>query len=160
MEMAYLSLGSNLGNRAENLRRAIEHLRGIGEVAAVSSFYETEPVDVQAQPDFLNCAVALRIEVSAQQLLAALLAIEARMGRVRTPKKGARSIDLDILLFGEQIHKGAGLTVPHPAMQQRRFALAPMAEIAPLVLHPVLRRSMEDLLASLPPMGQAVRILR
>jgi 2-amino-4-hydroxy-6-hydroxymethyldihydropteridine diphosphokinase len=146
--------------RAENLRCAIEHLRAIGEVAAVSSFYETEPVDAQEQPDFLNCAVALRVEISAQQLMAGLLAIEARMGRIRTVMKGPRSIDLDILLFGEQVHMGAGLTIPHPAMQRRRFVLAPMAEIAPQVLHPVLGRSMGQLLASLPPEGQAVHMMR
>jgi 2-amino-4-hydroxy-6-hydroxymethyldihydropteridine diphosphokinase len=160
MELAYLSLGSNLGNRAGNLRQAIECLDAVGEVVRVSSFYETEPVEVIDQPSFLNCVVALNTEANAEELMAALMAIERKMGRVRSLSKGPRLIDIDILLFGSQIHKSAGLTLPHPAMHLRRFVLAPMAEIAPDVLHPVLRRSMAQLLESLPVEGQAVRIVQ
>ncbi len=160
MEVAYLSLGSNLGNRAGNLRQAIECLGDVGEVIRVSSLYETEPVEVTEQPSFLNCAVAMNTEADPEELMADLLAIERKMGRIRSFSKGPRLIDIDILLFGSEIHKSAGLTLPHPAMHLRRFVLAPMAEIAPNVVHPVLRRSMEQLLQSLPVEGQAVRMVQ
>ncbi|MGB9253705.1 MAG: 2-amino-4-hydroxy-6-hydroxymethyldihydropteridine diphosphokinase, partial [Candidatus Korobacteraceae bacterium] len=99
----YLSLGSNLGDREGNLRAAIEQLRQLGEVVQVSSFYETEPVEFTAQPWFLNCAVALRTELMPKLFLAKMLAIEQHMGRRRTQPKGPRTIDIDILLFGNSV---------------------------------------------------------
>jgi len=127
----YLSLGSNLGDRARNLEAAIERLRSLGEVAAVSSFYETEPVSDIRQPWFLNCAVMLRTEKMPRQLLSAVMAIEQALGRKRTVAKGPRTLDIDILLFGPFVVDAPGLVIPHPAMHERRFVLAPLAEIAP-----------------------------
>ena len=154
--VTYLSLGSNLGERAGNLRAAIEKLSGFGKIVAVSSFYETEPVELTNQPWFVNCAVALETEQVPEAFLGELLALEQSMGRRRTQKKGPRTIDIDILLFGDAIIETAGLSIPHPAMHQRRFVLVPMAEIAPEQRHPILKRSMRELLDALPP-GAAVR---
>ena len=153
---AYLSLGSNLGDRAENLKSAMDRLREFGEVVAVSSFYETEPVEVVAQPWFLNCVIKLQTETTPRQLLAGILAIEQKMGRERTQKKGPRIIDIDILLFGNSIIHSQGLTVPHPAMHERRFVLEPLAEIAGELRHPVLKQTILELREALPK-GQAVQ---
>jgi 2-amino-4-hydroxy-6-hydroxymethyldihydropteridine diphosphokinase len=155
-ELVYLSLGSNVGNRAENLNSAIDRLRTLGEVVAVSSFYETEPVEFTAQPWFLNCVVKLDTEKTPEQLLAGILDIEQQLGRRRGRDKGPRIIDLDILLFGSSIVKAQGLTIPHPAMHERRFVLEPLAEIAPDMRHPVLKKTARELLDALPP-GQVVR---
>jgi len=157
-KIVYLSLGSNVGDRDANLRSAIERLHAIGEVVAVSSFYETEPVEFTAQPWFLNCVVKLSTEKMPKQLLAGILDVEQRMGRRRTQKKGPRTIDVDILLFGNSIIETKGLTVPHPAMHERRFVLEPLAEIAPDVRHPAFKRTIRELRDALPP-GQAVRKL-
>ncbi len=154
-KLVYLSLGSNVGDRAANLNAAIARLGAFGEVVAVSSFYETEPVEFAAQAWFLNCAVKLDTEKMPKQLLAAILDLEQEMGRRRVQKSGPRSIDIDILLFGNSIVDTRGLTVPHPAMHQRRFVLEPLAEIAPEVRHPVFKRTIRELRDALPP-GQAV----
>lgn len=154
----YLSLGSNVGDRLANLRTAIAALESLGTVSAVSSFYETEPVEYTQQPWFVNCAVALQTEKMPEQFLHAILKIEREMGRRRKPKqvKGPRPIDIDILLFGSSIIQMPDLTIPHPAMQHRRFVLEPMVEIAPEERHPVLNKDMQELLDGLPP-GQVVR---
>jgi len=154
--VVYLSMGSNLGDRAVHVRSAIERLRAFGKVAAVSSFYETEPIEVVAQPWFLNCVVELDTEKTPEQLLAGILNLEREMGRERKQNKGPRLIDVDILLFGDSIIASPGLTVPHPAMHQRRFVLEPLAEIAPEVRHPVFQRTVRELRQQLPA-GQAVR---
>lgn len=155
---AYLSLGSNLGDRAASLRTAIERLRSVGEVRVVSSFYETEPVEFTAQPWFLNCALALETEKMPRQLLRALLDLERAMGRRRVQNKGPRAIDLDILLFGNSVVNAPGLTIPHPGLAERRFVLEPLAEIAPDAVHPVLGRTIRELRDALPA-GQIVRKL-
>lgn len=158
-KIVYLSLGSNLGDREANLRAAIAKLAEIGAVAAVSSFYETEPVDVTGQPWFLNCAVKLDTEKMPRQLIAALLAIEQSMGRQRkAQQKAPRTIDIDILLFGSSIIEIPSLTVPHPHMHERRFVLEPLAEIAPDARHPVFKRTIRELRDALPP-GQTVKRL-
>ena len=148
-----------MGDREANLRTAIRALaEKAGRVAAVSSLYETEPMEFTQQPWFLNCAVALETEKMPRQLLRALLAIERGMGRRReksfrgsSPRaKGPRTIDIDIVLYGDAQMETAELTLPHPAMHQRRFVLAPLAEIAPDAIHPVFMRSARDLRDALP----------
>lgn len=157
-KVVYLSLGSNVGDRAANLNAAIDRIASLGKVIAVSSFYETEPVEFSAQPWFLNCAVALDTEKMPRQLLAAIFDIEKTMGRRRVQKKGPRTLDIDILLFGNSTIKTKGLTIPHPAMHERRFVLAPLAEIAPEARHPVFKRTVSEL-RDLLPVGQTVKRL-
>ncbi|MFZ0761045.1 MAG: 2-amino-4-hydroxy-6-hydroxymethyldihydropteridine diphosphokinase [Candidatus Sulfotelmatobacter sp.] len=152
----YLSLGSNVGDREAQLRDAQSRLGAAGRVVAVSAFYETEPVEFTQQPWFLNCAVALETSYTPQQLMAAILRIEAEMGRRRVQKNGPRSIDIDILLFDDVLVNSMHLTIPHPAMPRRRFVLEPLAEIAPDLLHPVLNKTIRELRDALPA-GQAVR---
>ncbi len=159
-KLVYLSLGSNLGERAVNLGSAIDQLHELGEVLAVSSFYETEPMEVTNQPWFLNCAVVVKTDLMPRQFLSRILKIEEKMGRRRIRPKGPRLIDIDILLFGESVIHTPGLDVPHPAMHQRRFVLEPLAEIAPEVKHPVFKRTMRELLKALPQGAGAVKRLK
>jgi 2-amino-4-hydroxy-6-hydroxymethyldihydropteridine diphosphokinase len=155
-QLVYLSLGSNVGDREAHLREALTRLGAAGRVVAVSSFYETEPVEFTRQPWFLNCAVALETSKTPRELIAAILRIEEDMGRRRLQKKGPRSIDIDILLVGSLVVEEPELTIPHPAMHQRRFVLEPLAEIAPEVLHPVLNKTIRELRDALPE-GQTVQ---
>ncbi|MFI5070355.1 MAG: 2-amino-4-hydroxy-6-hydroxymethyldihydropteridine diphosphokinase [Terriglobales bacterium] len=155
-KITFLSLGSNIGDRMANIMTAFDHLREVGEIVGVSSIYETEPVEFTAQPWFLNCVAKLDTEKMPKQLLTAILKIEQSMGRRRQQKKGPRIIDIDILLFGNSTIDAEGLTIPHPSLHQRRFVLEPLVEIAPGVRHPVLKRTVQELLAELPP-GQTVR---
>lgn len=159
--LAYLSLGSNVGDREAQVRDALARLGAAGRVVAVSSFYETEPVEFTRQPWFLNCAVALETSQTPRQLMTAILGIEEEMGRRRVQKKGPRSIDIDILIFvsdeAENVVLGSKeLTIPHPAMHERRFVLEPLAEIAPELLHPILKTTVRELRDALPA-GQTVR---
>jgi 2-amino-4-hydroxy-6-hydroxymethyldihydropteridine diphosphokinase len=154
--LVYLSLGSNVGDREAQLRDAQHRLAKLGRVIAVSSFYETEPVEFTQQPWFLNCAVAIETSDTPAQLMASVLRIEEEMGRRRVQNKGPRSIDIDILLFADVIMESSELTIPHPAMHHRRFVLEPLAEIAPQALHPVFKKTIRELLNQLPA-GQTVR---
>jgi 2-amino-4-hydroxy-6-hydroxymethyldihydropteridine diphosphokinase len=156
---AYLSLGSNLGDRRDNLREAGTRLSLLGEVTAKSSLYETDPVEVLDQPCFLNAAVALKTELEPAVFLREILALEKSMGRIRTRPKGARMIDIDIVLFDDVIVEEPGLTIPHPAMHERMFVLAPLAEIARDVVHPRLHRKISELRDELRACGQTVRRL-
>jgi 2-amino-4-hydroxy-6-hydroxymethyldihydropteridine diphosphokinase len=137
---AYLLLGGNLGNREANLKKAIELLNDkIGEVIASSSLYETAAWGKTDQPAFLNQAIALQTNLSALEVLDLALGIEQELGRVRKDKWGERLIDIDLILFGDQIiNIPDKLQVPHPHMQSRKFVMEPLAEIAPEVVHPVL----------------------
>jgi 2-amino-4-hydroxy-6-hydroxymethyldihydropteridine diphosphokinase len=157
-KIAYLSLGSNLGDRAANLRAALAYLETAGRLLAVSAFYETQPVEVLDQPWFLNCVAAVETGKTPRELLQLALQVEAEMGRLRMRKKGPRKIDIDILLFADLVVDEPGLKIPHPSMHQRRFVLEPLVEIAPDARHPARGRTAQDLLAELPS-GQTVRRL-
>ncbi len=141
----YLSLGSNVGDREHQLREAIRRLATVGTISAVSSFYETEPVEFTEQPWFMNVAAKFESSLSAAALMSEILIIEQAMGRRRVQKKGPRTIDIDILLFGDDVLQSEAVTVPHPAMQARRFVLEPLAEIAPDAVHPVLHKTIREL---------------
>jgi 2-amino-4-hydroxy-6-hydroxymethyldihydropteridine diphosphokinase len=149
MTGVFLSLGSNIGDRAANLHAAIAALPEAGfRVQKVSSLYETEPVDYLKQDWFLNCVVEGESELPAGALLTKLREIEARMGSKRVIAKGPRILDIDILLFGDETIATPELQVPHPRMTQRRFVLVPLAEISPELRHPSWQGSVKDLLAA------------
>jgi 2-amino-4-hydroxy-6-hydroxymethyldihydropteridine diphosphokinase len=153
--LAAIALGSNLesgsGDREANLREAVQRLQALGRVTAVSSFYDTAPVGYLEQPNFLNGAVLLETELEPVVLLQGLLQVERAMGRDRsaTVAKGPRVIDLDLLLFGETVLESAELTVPHPALRERRFVLEPLREIAPGMVDPVTGRTVAELFEAL-----------
>lgn len=137
MPTIFLSLGSNIGDREKNLHTAIMALAEANvRVTRVSSFYETEPVDLREQPWFLNCAAQAETELPPLELLGALREIESHMGSRKLVPKGPRLIDLDILLYGEETIDTPELQVPHPRMLLRKFVLMPLAEIAPNLRHP------------------------
>lgn len=147
--IAFLSLGSNLGDRIANLKAAVADLGAAGTVIRrISSVYETEPVGYLDQPWFLNIALALETSLAPRELLGRCLEIEAVHGRVRSFRGAPRTLDVDILLIGDLVVNEPGLTIPHPRMAERRFVLAPLAEIAPDVLHPVCRQTIGALLKS------------
>lgn len=140
MTRAYVGLGANLGPREVTLLRAVDLLaaaEGV-DVVAVSRLRETEPVGMVDQPPFLNGAVALDTTLSARDLLALLLAVERELGRVRTERWGPRTVDLDLLVYGDEVVDQPGLRVPHPRLGERRFALEPLAELAPDLVIPGL----------------------
>lgn len=154
--LVYLSLGSNIGDREAALRNAITRLQTNRRIVAVSSFYETQPVEFTEQAWFLNCAVALETTEAPEELMAAILTLEQKMGRARIQPKGPRIIDIDILLWNEAVADSPALTIPHPAMHNRRFVLAPLVEIAPDAVHPALNKTIQELLNTLPE-GQMIR---
>jgi len=155
---AYIALGSNLGDRAGHLSRALEAIRGLPGVLAVQpgGVYETEPVgpagDLPEQGNFLNSATLVKTPLSAKDLLQALHRIEAAHGRDRsaeTVRNGPRTLDLDIVLFGDAVIAEDGLAVPHPRMHLRGFVLKPLCDVAPGAVHPVLMKTVRELLAEL-----------
>ena len=145
--IAYLLLGGNLGDRKKNLELAIQFLNEeAGKVVSVSSIYETAAWGKEDQPDFLNQAIALTTNLSALQLLDKALEIEQKLGRIRKEKWGERLIDIDLILFGDEVINMEGkLQIPHPHMQNRRFVMQPLAEIAPDIIHPILGKTISEL---------------
>ncbi len=146
----HVSLGSNLGDRESNLRRALKALEADAGVAiiAVSHYYETKPVGMAEQPDFLNLAAEIETELAPLELLNAVKEIEARLGRAPSEHWGPRVIDIDIILWGQQMVTTEPLTVPHKEFRKRAFVLAPLAEIAPNAVDPVTGKTVAELLGS------------
>lgn len=159
LPLAYIGLGSNqtskTGDPASTIVAAINSLSEFGELVERSSLFLTEPVGFSGQPSFINAVVALRTTFVPERLMQRLLEIERRFGRDRSvaPPKGPRPLDLDLLLVGDEVISSCQLKLPHPALAERRFVLAPLAQIAPDVVHPVLHRSIRDLLKTLPSTG-------
>ncbi|MCY3590072.1 MAG: 2-amino-4-hydroxy-6-hydroxymethyldihydropteridine diphosphokinase [Acidobacteria bacterium] len=155
---AFIALGSNLRPRTTNLRAALGHLRSAAEVRAVSTFHRTRAVPERGvratDPEFLNAAAAVETDLDAHGLLATLLGIEASLGRDRTAA-GPRTIDLDLLLFGDRVIDAPGLVLPHPRLHRRRFVLEPLVEIAPNAWHPGLRKTAAELLTELHPVSSS-----
>jgi 2-amino-4-hydroxy-6-hydroxymethyldihydropteridine diphosphokinase len=157
-KLIYLSLGSNLGDRAANLERAIEELPAAGvKVLRRSATYETEPVDLLEQPWFLNCVVEAETTLTPRDLLDALQGIERKLGSRKLVPSGPRIIDLDVLFYGSDVIHEAGIEIPHPRLTQRRFVLIPLAELAPDLRHPVFGKTAAELLAATPDRS-AIRI--
>ena len=146
MSRVYLSLGSNLGRRAEKLIQALCMLEDELRIVRVSSIYETEPVGIREQPWFLNLVCAAETELSPQGLLAFIQSIEGKMGRVRERRFGPRPIDIDILFYDDLVTKTPSLEIPHPCLTERAFVLVPLVEIAPDLLHPTLELTVRAIL--------------
>jgi 2-amino-4-hydroxy-6-hydroxymethyldihydropteridine diphosphokinase len=152
LKTAYLSLGSNLGDREAFLNEALHRLEAAGaHVLRRSSIHETEPQDYRDQPWFLNMAVEVETDLTPQELLAAIQKIETEMGRQRIILKGPRTIDLDILFYENLILKMPELEIPHPRLTQRLFVLDPLSEIAPDFHHPVTNETVQEIRAALQP---------
>lgn len=149
METVYISIGSNLGDRVQNSIRAIEGISEFAEVTAVSSFYETDPVGNEDQPPFINSVVEIKTDLSPHRLLQKLHSLEKKLGRLREIKWGPRTIDLDVIFYGNLTIKDSDLIIPHPEAHKRRFVLEPMEEIAPKRIHPSLKQSISELLKKL-----------
>jgi len=148
LKQAFLSLGSNIGDREANLVEALQRLQAAGiHVLRRSSIYETEPQDLLDQPWFLNLVVEVETELFPRMLLARIQAIELGMGRRREVSKGPRTIDIDILLFGKFVIATRELQVPHPRMSERRFVLEPLAELVPTLCHPVNGKTVLEMLS-------------
>ena len=144
MHTIYLGLGTNLGNRMSNLQRAISSMSQVMTVTAVSPIYESEPWGVTDQPMFLNMCLEATTVLNPKTLLHFLKNLENEMGREETIKWGPRIIDIDILLYDDQVLENSTLTIPHPYMHEREFVMVPLANIAPDVVHPVLNKKIGD----------------
>ncbi|MXX92231.1 MAG: 2-amino-4-hydroxy-6-hydroxymethyldihydropteridine diphosphokinase [Chloroflexi bacterium] len=153
--IAYIGLGSNLGDRVAYLRSAVNAIQHLGDSMSISSIYESEPFGVgdEQQPMYLNMAVSIKTILAPEQLLSKLMDIECANGRVRIRKNEPRSLDLDVLMFGDKKIETPALSVPHPRMHERAFVMLPLAEIAPHSVHPVLQRTISEIAAGIPCQG-------
>ncbi|MDG7014051.1 MAG: 2-amino-4-hydroxy-6-hydroxymethyldihydropteridine diphosphokinase [Nitrososphaerota archaeon] len=156
MVESIIELGTNLGDRADNLRRAIGTIGRKMRLVKASSVYETEPMYYEDQGWFLNCVVAVETDLRPRALLQGLQAMEMELGRKRTVRYGPRVIDLDILFYGSEVVSEPGLEIPHPKIAERPFVLVPLNEIRPDLVHPVLGRRASELLGNLKPGGEQV----
>ena len=159
--IAYIGIGSNLGDKFFNCRYSIDKINQLPgcHVSAVSAIFKTEPVGVTGQPWYANCVVELSTTQGPTQLLKGLLSIESDMGRIRKKRWEARIIDLDILLFGQEIIESNNLMIPHPLLHKRQFVLEPLDQLAPDLMHPVLKSTINQLLNKLPK-GPSVVVLK
>ena len=157
--VAYIGLGSNLGDRVAHLRSAVKAIQHLGDSIAVSSVYESEPFGVgdDEQPMYLNMVVSIQTKLEPEKLLSELMDIERTNGRVRIRRNESRTLDLDVLMFGEDLIETSVLTVPHPRMHERAFVMLPLSEIAPHSVHPTLQRTMSEIAAELP--SRSVRLV-
>jgi 2-amino-4-hydroxy-6-hydroxymethyldihydropteridine diphosphokinase len=149
----YLALGTNLGDRMDNLRRAVAALSPTLRVTGLSSVYETPPWGYADQPAFLNMTLAAETDLDPQALIAFLKKLETDLGREKTFRNGPRLIDIDILFYDDLIFEQADLTIPHPRLHERAFVLVPLNDIAPDLMHPVLKRTVHDLLKDMDTKG-------
>ncbi len=157
-KLVYLSLGSNRGDRAAHLRRALEELGREGvSIQRISTLYKTEPMDFTPQAWFLNCAVEASTALMPMQLLKVVKSVERALGRRPGVSKGPRAIDIDILLYENVVVRTAALTIPHTRMAERRFVLVPLRELAPAARHPVNGKTVAEMLHDAPAAGQVVR---
>jgi 2-amino-4-hydroxy-6-hydroxymethyldihydropteridine diphosphokinase len=154
----FLALGSNMGDRKALIEEAIERLQPDVELVQLSPLYETEPVGYRDQEWFVNAVGLFRTSLSPQALLEKCLAVEASLKRVRTIKNGPRTIDIDIVFYGEAIIDEPGLHIPHPRMHERRFVLQPLTDIAPNAVHPILHKTITELCAALPQQEKIQRL--
>ncbi|KRT65852.1 MAG: 2-amino-4-hydroxy-6-hydroxymethyldihydropteridine pyrophosphokinase [Candidatus Dadabacteria bacterium CSP1-2] len=158
MPIAFIGIGSNLGNRIENCVEGVEEISTFSKIIVVSSFYETEPVDKEDQPDFINCVAKLETSLSPFDLLTFLQSVENTIGREHMEKWGPRIIDLDIIFYDELVIETDELIIPHPRAHLRRFVLEPLSEIAPDIIHPVLKISVSKLLDELKCTKRVVKV--
>ena len=145
MVNVFIGIGSNLGDKEKNIKRAVNLLKDKCKILKISSFYETEPVGYKEQDWFLNCALKLETILKPKELLEFLQSIEKKLKRTRTIKNGPRTIDLDILFYDDKVIQQKNLIVPHPRLHKRLFVLEPLEEIAPDFVHPVLKKSIRKL---------------
>ena len=145
MPVVFLGLGSNIGNKEDNINKALAVISELYIVKKISHLYVTEPVGNIKQEWFLNCVVEIQTDVDPKKLLSAVKSIERKLGRKKTVQNGPRIIDIDILFYGDHILKTKNLVIPHPSIQDRLFVLQPMMDITPDLIHPVLKRSIHEL---------------
>jgi 2-amino-4-hydroxy-6-hydroxymethyldihydropteridine diphosphokinase len=155
---AYIGLGTNLGDRLANINKAVALLARNIRIIEASALYETEPEDYKNQPDFYNCVVLADVEADATALLAILKNMEKQVGRTGSFQGGPRMIDADLLFYGREVINRPGLVVPHPRIPQRRFVLVPLAEIAADFVHPVLHKSIAQLLSGAVSQSRVVKV--
>jgi len=162
--IAYIGIGSNLGDKSFNCRYSIDKINQLPgcHVSAVSAIFKTEPEGVTGQPWYANCVVELSTTQVPSQLLKGLLSVESDMGRIRKKRWEARIVDLDILLFGQEIIESNNLIIPHSLLHKRRFVLEPLVQLVPDLVHPVFKLTIRELLNKLPipPCGGTVEVLK